>query len=195
MRAQLIKPDQSNGRNYGGDKELISAYSVIGTIKGEQREVVTFRAYMGRSASASVVYGSLWVHGAFHCSGKGSAGGYGYHKKSAALQDAITSAGLQLIGSPYADKKGMHYIDVPNPDWSAEEYARLEALADADFAMHGEAFRNYKWRCPQHVRKLVKDTGKNVCHIGGCGSEPMRSALLAIAKLAGARGKLLMVTH
>jgi len=190
MRAQLIKPDQTNGYNYSRDKEMVSAYSVIGKINGELREVVTFRAYMGRSASASVVYGSLWVNaGEFHCSGKGSAGGYGYHKKSAALQDAITSAGLQLIGSPYADKNGKHYVDVPNPAFNAAELARLEAAEDWD------AVKNYQWRCPKTIRKLVKDTGKNVCHIGGCGSESMRSALMAIAKLAGARGKLMMVNH
>jgi hypothetical protein len=189
MRAQLIKPDQTNGYNYSRNKEMVSAYSVIGKINGELREVVTFREYMGRSASASVVYGSLWVHGAFHCSGKGSAGGYGYHKGSAALQDAITSAGLQLIGSPYADENGKHYVDVPNPAFNAAELARLEAVEDWD------AVKNYKWCVPATLRKLVKDTGKNVCHIDGCGSESMRSALLAIAKLAGARGKLLIVTH
>lgn len=190
MKAKITKPGQSNGYNYGRDKELTAAYSIIGKVNGELREVVVARCYMGRSSSASVVYCSLWVHaGELHCSGKGSAGGYGYHKPSAALQDAISSAGVELYGSPYADDNGMHYVDVSNPEWSADEYARLEAGEDF------EAFRNYKWRVPQHIRKLVKDTGKNRCHIGGCGDQAMLSALMAIARAVGARGKLLMVSH
>ena len=31
-----------------------------------------------------------------YCSGHGKAGGYGYHKESAALQEAIESAGIKL---------------------------------------------------------------------------------------------------
>lgn len=56
------------------------------------------RCYMGRSASASVVYAVLWVRCAdgHWTSGSGHAGGYGYHKESAAIADAISSAGVTL---------------------------------------------------------------------------------------------------
>ena len=56
-----------------------------------------------RSSAASVVYASIWVHGkAVYCAGYGSAGGYGYHKESAAFQDAISNAGIKLYGSAYS---------------------------------------------------------------------------------------------
>lgn len=102
MKAIITKPGTSNGKNYSRDKEMISAYSVIGKRKGKLHEFVTCRMHMGRSSSASVVYCSLWVHaGDLWCSGHGNAGGYGYHKESAALGHAISSAGIELYGSPY----------------------------------------------------------------------------------------------
>lgn len=97
----IITGNNSNAYNYARDKELVSAFSVIGKLNGELCEVVCCRSYMGRSANSSIVYSSIWVHGDKHCSGKGSAGGYGYHKESAAIQAAITNAGIELFGPVY----------------------------------------------------------------------------------------------
>ena len=89
-----IKELADNGKNYGHKKELIQTFNVItDTLK----EIITVRCYMGRSASASVVYASLWITAPdYHGSGAGKAGGYGYHKPSAAIGDAIASAGIGL---------------------------------------------------------------------------------------------------
>lgn len=153
MKAKITNPGTSNGKNFGNEKELVSAYSVIGKIRGEMCEVVVFRAYMGRSRSASTVYGSLWVSGDnIYCAGHGSAGGWGYHKESAAMQEAINSAGIELYGSPY---RGAAY-DTPAARRKAE---------------------------------------RSRCYIGGCGDSSMREAMEAIARAAGARGKLLFVLH
>lgn len=61
-------------------------------------EVIDARFYMGRSSSASVVHCSLWVRtrDGRYFSGEGQAGGYGYHKTSAALDAAVDSAGIKL---------------------------------------------------------------------------------------------------
>ena len=89
-----IKELADNGKNYGHKKELIQTFNVItDTLK----EIITVRCYMGRSASASVVYASLWITAPdYYSSGTGKAGGYGYHKPSAAIGDAIASAGIGL---------------------------------------------------------------------------------------------------
>ena len=89
-----IKELADNGKNYGHKKELIQTFNVItDTLK----EIITARCYMGRSASASVVYASLWITAPdYHGSGTGKAGGYGYHKISAAISEAILSAGIEL---------------------------------------------------------------------------------------------------
>lgn len=51
-------------------------------------------------------YCCLWIHGEnIWFSGKGQAGGYGYHKTSAAFQGALDSAGVKLVGNPYKDMK------------------------------------------------------------------------------------------
>lgn len=107
MRATLPEIGLSNAVNHGGDKETISRYCVVGKINGKLAVIAEARMHMGRSASASTVYCALWVHGDAYTSGRGKAGGGGYHKESAALQDAIDSAGITLHGSTYShcDKK------------------------------------------------------------------------------------------
>lgn len=102
MKAAFDGKSPSNAVNYSGEKEKISSYTVVGKRNGSLSAIVEARFYMGRSRSASVVYCSLWVQGENYCSGSGKAGGYGYHKESAALQSAISSAGITLFGSNYS---------------------------------------------------------------------------------------------
>ena len=105
----IIRTQESNGRNYADTKETILELRVIARRSEhaayEPRklcEVVTARFYMGRSRNASTVYCSVWVHcEGIHTAGHGTAGGWGYHKNSAALSAALTSAGVELWGSPY----------------------------------------------------------------------------------------------
>ncbi len=86
-----------NGKNYGDKKELISTWNVVVNSAEGLKNIATVRCYMGRSASASTVYASIWVHSTdHHNSGTGKAGGYGYHKQSAAIAEAIRSAGITL---------------------------------------------------------------------------------------------------
>lgn len=154
----------SNAFNHSGRKELISTYSVLGKINGETREIVIARAYMGRSANASTVYASLWVHaGALSTSGKGSAGGYGYHKESAAFQDAITSAGIELYGDVYGVSRWCH--------------------------------ETKREKSPAEIRKEERASFKKRAYIGGVGDSAIRKAFEAIARAAGAKGKLIIVSH
>ena len=105
----IIRAQLRNGYNYSNEKELISSWSVVGKIKEELREIVAVRCYMGRSRNASTVYAAIWVNGAgIYTSGKGSAGGHGYHKISAAVGEAIKSAGIELYDNPYGVQQ---YID------------------------------------------------------------------------------------
>ena len=99
--ATLPKVSAYNGRNYSGEKETIDSYVVVDCKL--KKEVITLRLYMGKSASASKVYASIWIStdyatmsGICYTAGTGSAGGYGYCKKSAASAAAIRSAGINL---------------------------------------------------------------------------------------------------
>ena len=97
IKASIVKKE-SNARR-PDNKELVSAYSLVVRLpSGEMREVITVRCYMGRSASASVIHAVMWVKCAdgHWTSGSGHAGGYRYHKESAAIADAISSAGVTL---------------------------------------------------------------------------------------------------
>ncbi len=109
----IIRTQESNGRNYADTKETVQELRVIARRSkdaaydaGKLCEVVTARFYMGRSRNASTVYCSVWVHcEGIHTAGHGTAGRWGCHKSSAALSAALSSAGIELWGSPY-DKEG-----------------------------------------------------------------------------------------
>jgi len=163
MKAVFAKPVQ-NGYNYARDKELAHAYSVLAKIKGEMREIVTARAYVGRPRNATTVYAAIWVHIGACPSGKGSAGGWGYHKESAAFEDAIQSAGIELYGSPYVEPERYNY-DEKRP------YTEKERAA------------------------MTRAANKKRAYIGGVGATAMRAAFEAIARAAGAKGKLTFISH
>lgn len=97
ITATFLDGDHDTGVNRGGEKEMASAYSVISLDGGEMRETVTARSYTGRSRGASTMWATVWIAGRDGWrSGSGSAGGYGYHKESAAIQAALIAAGVQL---------------------------------------------------------------------------------------------------
>lgn len=92
--------DTYAGKNYAGEKETVSSYNVIAVVKGRPVDVITCRVYMGRSRNSSTVYATVWLHGKeYHASGSGQAGGYGYHKESAAVDTALRMAGVKLSRS------------------------------------------------------------------------------------------------
>lgn len=95
MKAKF-NPDAKQSFNIKHRKDnLYEAYRVI---DNDFNTLVDCRVY----ASGSTTYAVLWVYGAdFYAQGSGKAGGYGYHKTSAAVDDAIDSAGFELYGSPY----------------------------------------------------------------------------------------------
>ena len=103
MKAQFTKTDVLNARNMGDKKETIKQMVLITHKDGEFKEPITVRWYMSRSGDgASPVYCSLWVHSSpYHVSGRGKAGGCGYHKGSAAFRDAYDSAGIELDKDVY----------------------------------------------------------------------------------------------
>lgn len=91
-----FKGSQSNARQL--DKEVTHTLGLVARIDGKLSKVFDARFYVSRTGDgAGPVYCALWVHGPdTYTSGRGVARGYGYHKSSAALADAIESAGFTL---------------------------------------------------------------------------------------------------
>jgi hypothetical protein len=80
------------------EEHFYKQFSVINTAKSERfaHSAVILRLY----ATPSRIYACLWINeGDHHLSGGGYAGGYGYHKASAAAQAAISAAGITLDAS------------------------------------------------------------------------------------------------
>lgn len=89
---------QSNARNHDSKKETVQTLRLIARMGGKLSVVCDARFYMSRTGDgASPVYCALWVSGNdTYTSGRGIARGYGYHKMSGALSEAIESAGFKL---------------------------------------------------------------------------------------------------
>lgn len=83
------------------------AYAKDENGKREAVECVTVRTYFSeRGSGMQPVRACVWIKaprgsGLDWLSGRGSAGGCGYHKESAAIADAVSNAGVSLFGDPY----------------------------------------------------------------------------------------------
>jgi hypothetical protein len=98
--ATLPTTPNQNARNLSGDKETIQTLNAVAYDRAHDaiRTYITVHIYASRSAGHSgQIHASIWCHHApCPTSGYGKAGGYGYHKPSAALQAAIRSVGITL---------------------------------------------------------------------------------------------------
>lgn len=94
-----------NGRNLDWRKERTKTFVVV-VWDAELGEIVTpivVRVWMSRRSDASVNHASIWIRGRrtaektmISLSGRGQAGGHGYCRMSAAVDEAISSAGVTL---------------------------------------------------------------------------------------------------
>lgn len=117
LRAVIGTPDdKKHAINYAGDKEVTDSWELVTLHKGGLRSAVSVRCYMGHSRTASTVYASVWIKCAdgTWCSGRGSAGGYGYCKRSAAIREALRAAGVTMFGYPYG-RNETDPIDMKKP--------------------------------------------------------------------------------
>jgi len=77
------------------DKEMIRSYTVIDLELA--KTIIDVRVYRGRSASATTIYALAWIRSVEKWGeGEGRAAGGGYHKASAAIDEALSSAGVKL---------------------------------------------------------------------------------------------------
>lgn len=82
--------DPRNIYSYRREKSFVSQLSIIDLDKG--REIACVRFYQ----PDGVVYCVVWIWSDKPARGYGKAGGGGYHKRSAALGDALSRAGVTL---------------------------------------------------------------------------------------------------
>lgn len=97
MLANIKTPNAQNttdqARKARDNQALIEEYAVLAPRADGIALLVTCRLYLSLARDASRVTAIVWVGGAH---GSGGAGGYGYHKQSAAVSAAIASAGFEL---------------------------------------------------------------------------------------------------
>ena len=111
MKKQLIAKlaTPTMGRNASNpDTPMVGAGSLIASEGGELTEVITVRTfYASRGSGMQPVRACVWIHslkgsGQDWRSGRGSAGGCGYHKESQAIAEALSNCGVRLFGNPYS---------------------------------------------------------------------------------------------
>lgn len=109
LRAVFSADPKENARQ--PDTPRNSSYTLVVRHKGELREAVSVVTYYNpRGSGMQPVRACIWVRPADYNgpwrSGKGSASGCGYHKESAAIADAVSSAGITLYGrAPWARER------------------------------------------------------------------------------------------
>lgn len=150
IRAEFASPDKGHEASQP-KTPMVGCGSLIVTCNGELREAITVRTYYAeRGSGMQSVRACIWIRpvqsGAEWRSGRGSAGGCGYHKESQAIADAVSAAGVRLYGSPYP--------------------------------RNGE---------PVDMKKPI--------HFGGTGSSAYVDIMMAIARAAGYRGRMVWVSH
>ena len=100
MQATFTKSDFYNIKESAfkaRDKQaLLHQYAVLAETKNGIREIVIARLYASLRRGANRVTCILWTDGEHNANASGWASGYGYHKGSAALADAIRNAGIEL---------------------------------------------------------------------------------------------------
>ena len=93
MKAKFIFKDGMSARSHRKKNNFMEQYTGFALIDGVLREIVILRIY-GTNAKN---YACLWYNNTDEWgSGSGSAGGYGYHRPSAAAQEAFEKAGVTL---------------------------------------------------------------------------------------------------
>lgn len=108
MRNQSVlkfepRETRKNIDSYRREKSFYQQLTLIDLDKGV--DVLTIRFYGSGQTVYCVAWVSLWRHGfptagsTGSCRGQGKAGGYGYHKASAAMSEALSDAGFALAES------------------------------------------------------------------------------------------------
>ena len=88
--AEIKTTGESINRKHRMENHFYREYIVL-TTKGD--DIIRLKLY----ATNATHYACLWVHGGDnYTAGSGSAGGYGYHRASSAVNVAINAAGFQL---------------------------------------------------------------------------------------------------
>lgn len=78
------------------NQALLHQYTILAETENGIREIVIARLYASLRRDATRVTCILWTNGSHNANASGWASGYGYHKGSAALADAISNAGIKL---------------------------------------------------------------------------------------------------
>ncbi len=99
-------------------------------------EALTIRTYYAqRGSGMQPVRACVWIRstdGSEWLSGRGSAGGCGYHKESQAIADAISAAGVRLLGDPYMRDASRNAQPLDFGGTGSSHYATIfEAIAKA----------------------------------------------------------------
>lgn len=104
LRATLVAAHEKHGASVP-DTPMVGAGSLVVSHKGELREAITVRTfYASRGSGMQPVRACVWIRPADSNgewrTGRGAAGGCGYHKESQAIADALSACGVRLWGRP-----------------------------------------------------------------------------------------------
>ena len=93
LKIKSVKFLENFNRNHRKENHFMEQYTALVSTKDGMREAVTLRVY----GTKTMNYVCLWFNnGNQWAAGTGIAGGYGYHRPSAAAAEALTKAGVEF---------------------------------------------------------------------------------------------------
>ena len=101
QKAKIVKTQYDGAiRQNRKEKHFVCEFAVLAP---DKEQTAREGSYLSRPITARIYatnamhYACVWIGtGKFYSSGGGKAGGYGYHRASAALQNALDDAGIKL---------------------------------------------------------------------------------------------------
>jgi len=98
MKIKSINPkDGIQAAKHRKENHFIESFILLAVYKGNLKEVAEMRIY----GTNAMNYACFWLHSyrnetTVYANGSGSAGGYGYHRPSAAADTAFRTAGIEI---------------------------------------------------------------------------------------------------
>ncbi len=95
MKVKKFEPTEAININHRKEKHYMESLLGVVVDDGQLKEVVDLRVY----GTNAMNYVCVWINDSkhnIHATGSGSAGGYGYHRPSAAASEAFAKAGVEF---------------------------------------------------------------------------------------------------
>lgn len=112
-------------RNHRKENAFAKEYKAVAIVENEIIEVLTCRVY----ATNARHYCCIWLHSDLYLSSSAYAGGYGYHRESAAISEALENMGFEFDKNFYGTGKQVEALEAVTEYLGYKNFKILQSFA------------------------------------------------------------------